>query len=195
MTDDERSKWDDRYEKLLSDDSSPEDALQPHSSLVSLRPFLPDSGRLIDAGGGFGRNAIWAAKQGFHVTLADISRHAIELAERNAVATGVELTGWCVDFDDAEPNSRWDVLLSINFLHRRLYTQPDLWLEPGGIFVLIQPTYENLLRHERPSRRYLTSIEEMEYCFRDHEVLHLDAGWKPNGQHLLELVARISSAS
>lgn len=50
---------------------------------------LPDGGRVLDAGGGAGRYAVWLAERGYEVTLLDLSRKQVEIAEAKAAKHGV----------------------------------------------------------------------------------------------------------
>ena len=47
-----------------------------------LRKYLPKSGKLLDAGGGPGRYAFELARQGYDVTLLDLSEGCIRLAKQ-----------------------------------------------------------------------------------------------------------------
>lgn len=50
---------------------------------------LPDSGRVLDAGGGAGRYAVWLARRGHDVTLLDASGRQVELAREKAAERGL----------------------------------------------------------------------------------------------------------
>jgi 2-polyprenyl-3-methyl-5-hydroxy-6-metoxy-1,4-benzoquinol methylase len=50
---------------------------------------LPDSGRVLDAGGGAGRYSVELAQQGYEVTLVDRSSRQVELAREKAAEHGV----------------------------------------------------------------------------------------------------------
>jgi SAM-dependent methyltransferase len=50
---------------------------------------LPESGRVLDAGGGAGRYAVWLADQGYDVDLVDPSERQVELATGKASERGV----------------------------------------------------------------------------------------------------------
>lgn len=183
----ERERWDKRYQSQIAGPTL------PHPALDKLRWALPDSGRFLDAGGGTGRNSIWAAEQGFEVTLADVSKFGIDLANNNAKAAEVKIQSWCVDLDLAEPSQRWDVVLCANFLQPALLDNLSRWLEKRGTFVMLHPTIENLTRHEKPSRRYLITPEEVVTRLPPHELLHFDADWRADGRHEMELVCRLVS--
>lgn len=50
-----------------------------------LDTHLPDSGRILDAGGGAGRYALWLAEQGYNVTVLDLSYRQVEIARQKAI--------------------------------------------------------------------------------------------------------------
>jgi S-adenosylmethionine-dependent methyltransferase len=63
-------------------------------TLRALHEHLPPPpARLLDVGGGPGRYAIELARQGYEVTLLDLSEVALELARSQAREAGVELAG------------------------------------------------------------------------------------------------------
>ncbi len=58
----------------------------------ALGDSLPSApARILDAGGGPGRYAIWLAQQGYSVTLLDLSRQNLALAELKSAEAGVAL--------------------------------------------------------------------------------------------------------
>jgi len=68
----------------------------------------------LDAGGGPGRYAIELARQGYDVTLVDLSRGCLDLAREKAAEAGVELTGYvhgnALDLS-AFPSTAYDAVL------------------------------------------------------------------------------------
>ncbi|WP_415379784.1 class I SAM-dependent methyltransferase [Halosimplex sp. TS25] len=54
--------------------------LEWEGSVDQLEDGLPESGRVLDVGGGAGRYAVWLAERGYHVTLVDPSAGQRELA-------------------------------------------------------------------------------------------------------------------
>jgi ubiquinone/menaquinone biosynthesis C-methylase UbiE len=65
--------------------------VEPDDFVVNLVPHLAEMGasRILDAGCGAGRNAIFLAKQGFHVVGLDISSTALKLAQERANEIGL----------------------------------------------------------------------------------------------------------
>ena len=78
----DRRTWDARYR-------AHEPGLrQPSSSLLAVADLMPLGGRALDVAGGTGRHALWLARRGLDVTLADLSGVALELARREAARAG-----------------------------------------------------------------------------------------------------------
>lgn len=77
--------WDQRYagsERMWSG--------RPNGALVAEVAALPP-GRAVDVGCGEGADAVWLARQGWQVTALDVSRVALERAERHARQAGVHV--------------------------------------------------------------------------------------------------------
>jgi len=187
MTESDRAKWNAKYGEKGAD---PPDT-PPHPFLLELDPMLPGSGRALDVAGGAGRNAIWLARRGLDVTLADISDVARVLAGARAAELGVALRTLAVDLDsDPLPTGPWDLVVSFNYLWRLLFQWSARHLANGGVFVYVQPTMRNLERNAHPSARYLLADGELpsllDPCL---EILRYREGWF-DGRHEARLCAR-----
>ena len=94
MPADDRERWNARYRD--------EDAIaDPSPFLSALDALLPRRGRALDVAGGSGRNALWLARRGLDVTLADVSDVALERAVREARLRGLALETLQVDLEAA----------------------------------------------------------------------------------------------
>lgn len=63
--------------------------LEFKETTTALDTHLPESGHILDAGGGIGRYTLWYAERGYEVTLLDISRQQVSLARSKAAERGV----------------------------------------------------------------------------------------------------------
>jgi tellurite methyltransferase len=93
-----RERWNERYRAGEHTWTDPDPLLLPlYEEFIA--PLFPQYGprprRGLDLAGGAGRHAIWMAKQGWQMTLTDISDEATTLARQNAQAAGVELQTVC----------------------------------------------------------------------------------------------------
>lgn len=128
--------WDERY-------AAPGYAYgtEPNDFLREVVTRLPP-GRALSLAEGEGRNGVFLATRGFHVTAVDSSAVGLAKARTLAAERGVTLHTVQADLTEysIEPDA-WEVIVSI-FCHlprparARLYRQAALGLKPGGAFLL-----------------------------------------------------------
>ena len=181
----DRQKWDAKY-------AAQEDVQRdPSAVLRALAPLLPKGGRALDVAGGAGRNAIWLAQQGLDVTIADVSPRGLEIAVDRAREAGVSIAPLSTDLEDAPfPAGPWDLILSVCYLWRPLYSIYPLVLSRGGSLVVIQPTMKNLERHAKPPAGFLLNDGELPGLLSGLDIVHYQEGWLADGRHDAEVVAR-----
>ena len=186
MSKGEREHWNHRYatEGVRTTD--------PAAFLVEIAEYLPVASKILDVGGGSGRNAVWLARHGHRVTIADISTAGLELAEEAAKAAGVEVATILMDFDaDPFPRGPWDVIVDFHFIKRHLFPAFYTALRPGGLLVFCRATLRNLERNERPPRPYLLQTGEGWDLLEDFELLIAREGWSIEGRHEFEALAQV----
>lgn len=114
---------------------------EPNDFLRAEVARLPP-GDVLCIGDGEGRNSVWLAQQGRHVTAVDASSVGLAKASALAQARGVPLTTVHADlavFDFGE--ARWDAVVSIfchlpSALRRSVYARAQRGLRPGGVVLL-----------------------------------------------------------
>ena len=155
--------WDERY-------SSAEYAYgtEPNDFLRAVAPRLP-VGNTLCLGEGEGRNAVFLAGLGHHVTALDASAVGLEKARNLADARGVSLRTLHVDLSQytIEPNA-WDVIVSV-FCHlppelrSRVHEGVVAGLRPGGKFVLeaYTPGQLSLNTGGPPSAEMMMDLESL----------------------------------
>jgi len=180
----DREKWDARY-------SEREAPSAPSSFLTGLDALLPRHGRALDVAGGSGRHALWLARRGLTVTLADVSEVALGQASRAAREEGLSLSAVQVDLEAAPlPEGPWDVIVCTYFLYRPLFAAFPAALAPGGWLAVAHATRKNLERNPRPGSAYVLEEHELETLVRGLEIIQLAEGWFEEGRHEARLVAR-----
>lgn len=93
-------------------------ARHPNPIIVELLSGLP-AGRALELGVGEGRNALWLARRGWHVTAVDFSQIALERTRRLAEAEGLPIDCVPADIRAFEVPARgFDLVL-------QAYVQPD----------------------------------------------------------------------
>jgi tellurite methyltransferase len=189
MSQDDRQRWNARYREQVPGHG-------PSAFLCSLAERLPTSGRALDVAGGPGQDALWLARHGLDVTLADVSDVALARAAEAARAAGVSLHLQQLDVQcEPLPPGPFDVVVCLNFLWRPLFAAFPAVLAPGGWLVFAQPTRSNLLRHPHPSARFLLEDGELPSLVHGLEVVTYTEGWTEEGRHEARLVARRPSGA
>lgn len=180
-------KWDAKY-------NHPADVpTEPSATLVQLADWLPREGNGLDVAGGAGRNAIWFARRGLSMTVADVSPAGLRLAKQRAEEAGASLETKCCDLDNEAnfPPGPWDLIVVVCYQCRHLLAAMHRELASGGTLAVVQPTIRNLERHSRPSVQYLFEEREL---FRLTEplfdIVHYQEDWSADGRHDAVLVAR-----
>ena len=159
--------------------------------MSALDPVLPRLGRALDVAGGSGRHALWLARRGLDVTIADISEVALEAALRAARREALALTAVQVDLEAAPlPAGPWDLILCTYFLQRPLFARFAAALAPGGFLVAAHATRSNLLRNSRPGPDFLLEDGELPALVSGLEVIRSEEGWLESGRHEARIVAR-----
>jgi SAM-dependent methyltransferase len=149
----DRLKWNQKYRQ--------KDYPSEPSGIVKDFFGLARGKAALDIAAGTGRNALFLAGLGFTVDAVDISDAALALLSgcHRAVRT------ICADLDTFDlPVKRYDLILNILFLNRRLFPQICEGLKPGGLLI-----FETLL--EQPGRDE-PSGHRRDYFLRENELLH-----------------------
>ncbi|QES45464.1 SAM-dependent methyltransferase [Streptomyces venezuelae] len=106
-------------------------------------PLLP--GTALDLGCGAGGDALWLARQGWHVTAVDISGTAVERLRERARHAGVaeRITAQRHDLAGGFPTGRFD-LVSAQYFHTpfpllrtHVLRAAALALRPGGLLLIV----------------------------------------------------------
>lgn len=139
-----KSFWDERYaSKEYIYGKTPNNFFKAQLDLI------PNRGSILLPCEGEGRNAIYAAKNGWEVSAFDFSeegqKKALNLAQINAVTIEYKVCG----FTEFYPTKKFDVIAllyaHINAADRKLYHQKCVqWLNPGGTIILEGFTKEQL---------------------------------------------------
>jgi SAM-dependent methyltransferase len=180
----DRERWNARYAEEV-------EPRPPSAFLLSLDALLPRRGRALDVAGGPGRNALWLARGGLEVTLADVSDVALERAARAAAAEGLPLATVRLDLEEGPPPAGpWDLVVCTYFLHRPLLAALPATLAPGGLLVVAHATRTNLTRHPRPGPDHVLEDGELPRLVRGLELVRAEEGWLEAGRHEARIVAR-----
>ena len=120
----DRIKWNEKYRRQGYPDT-PVDVIKEFCGLAPGR-------RALDLAAGTGRHALFLAEQGFQVDAVDISDEGLgRFAGRHP---GVRVI--CADLDRFDiPRDRYDLIVDVLYLNRRLFPQIREGLVPGGVLI------------------------------------------------------------
>jgi len=135
VSSDERERWNQKYRE------SPGSWIEPDPFLARafaqfIQPSFPAGGSALDLAGGAGRHAIWLARQGWEVTLIDISETGVEQARQKAGPLASHIHFAIDDLTHfTASQTRFDVLMAFFYLERRIFSEIFKAIRPGGLLV------------------------------------------------------------
>jgi SAM-dependent methyltransferase len=181
----DRDKWNARYREAGASQR------EPSLVVLAVADLLPARGRALDVAGGAGRHAVWLARRGLSVTLADVSDVGLARARAAAEAASVAIDTVAVDLEEQPfPAGPWDLVVCFHYLHRPLFASFASSLAPGGTLLAVQPTLANLERHPKPGAAYLLAEDELRGLVSPLSIVRYDEGWLEEGRHEARVVAR-----
>jgi SAM-dependent methyltransferase len=149
----DRTRWNAKYRE----------GGMPSEPAAIVREFcgLAPGRAALDLAAGNGRNALFLAGRGFRVDAVDISDAGLELF--GAGRRGIRRI--CADLDTFDlARGRYDLILNILYLNRRLFPQIIEGLKPGGVLI-----FESLLE---TAGRADKGQGRRDYTLRPNELLH-----------------------
>lgn len=168
--------WDERYrEKGFAYGREPNDFLR---DMVDRLPV----GNTLCLAEGEGRNAVFLARRGHHVTAVDLSIVGLEKANRLAAEHQVSIETIHSNLEDFKiAHNSWDAIISI-FAHlptplrRRLHREVVAGLRPGGIFLLeaYRPEQFKYRTGGPPVEELMMTLESLEDELAGLEWLHAE---------------------
>ncbi|MFP5230517.1 MAG: class I SAM-dependent methyltransferase [Acidobacteriota bacterium] len=126
-------------------------------------------GRALDLCGGAGRHALWLARHGWKVTLADVSDEGLAIASKRATAADVELT---TRREPAHETLAWaamaqpfDLIVVVWCLLREDFPAIPSALAPGGTLLYKTYTADHVRFTEGHSLRFALHPDELPTAF------------------------------
>ncbi len=166
--------WNERYasaDRLFS--------AKPDETLEQLAAALPP-GRALDLGAGEGRNSLWLAGQGWHVTAVDLSDVALSRLAGQAAAQALDITTEVADMNEfLARGERFDLLVLAN-LHpgpaarAELFSRSAAAVAPGGHLFLVGHHVDSLGKAGPPSAERLYTEDVLKEAFPGLELLRLE---------------------
>ena len=155
----DRTKWNEKYRE----DHYPAEVAGVVKDFYGMAP-----GKMaLDIAAGNGRHAIYLARKGFSVDAVDISEVGLgEFAGQHPNIRAI-----CADLDHFDiPAGRYDLILNVKFLNRRLFPYILEGLKPGGVVI-----FHTLLKQDAVQG---TSKHCGDYLLRPNELLHAFIGMR-----------------
>jgi 2-polyprenyl-3-methyl-5-hydroxy-6-metoxy-1,4-benzoquinol methylase len=155
---------------------------EPNAFFKACLDRLPAAGRLLLPGEGEGRNAVYAARQGWKVDAFDFSAAGREKALRLAERYGVHIDYEVADYESAriEPGAYDAVALIFTHTHesirRTVHRRLASALKPGGHLFLEAYTQEQIAYGTGgpPNAKLLYALEDLREDFSDLEIVELE---------------------
>lgn len=117
----------------------------PSSMCYEVMRLLPPTRplKLLDAGCGEGKDAVFFARNGYEVTAFDLSPAGVEKGRRLAETCGVRANFFCADILSFRPEEEYDIIFSSGVLHyipqplrTDIFRNWQACTAPGGIHAL-----------------------------------------------------------
>lgn len=148
----DKKRWNDRYlENPMPQTVSP--LLEKYIGHVKI-------GEALDVACGTGRNTHYLADLGFYIDAIDISDYALERVKKSSTINKIETD---LDKYNITPN-KYDLIVNINYLNRRLVSQMKDALKVGGVVV-----FETFIVAHGDFNLPTTNLD---YLLRKNELLH-----------------------
>ena len=157
---DDRARWDAKHRAdAHSAPADPDPWIA--SVLESMLEDRPAPGRALDLACGRGRHALVLARRGFAVEGWDVSPVALRLLRDAARREGLEVATRLVDLARGLPQDapRFDLVLVVRFLDRKLYPELHRLIAPGGELLLT--TFTRDWPKASPSARFRLARGEL----------------------------------
>ena len=169
----DRQKWNEKHQSQR----------YPNAPAVIVKNYakLANGTKALDIAAGNGRNALFLANLGFVVEAVDISDTGLNLF----VGKHPCIHQICADLDYFDiPAARYDLIVNIKYLNRRLFPHICEGLAPGGVLI-----FQTFLDSTDPDRKmpgcrdYLLRENELLHAFLPLKIVHYaEAEEKENGE-------------
>ena len=178
-SDNERERWNQKYREASGTETwTVPDPFLARAFSEYILPLFPRGGSALDLAGGAGRHAIWLAKQGWEVTLIDVSNAGVEQARHNAgpLASHIHFIVDDLARFKAAPTqfeAGFEVVMVFFYLERKIFSEIVKAVRPGGLLVYKSVTLAQLKLPGGPKDpAYLLQPGELVRLADGLQVLH-----------------------
>lgn len=152
----DKKRWNEKHKENIIE-------VEP-SSIIKNYVNLARVGVALDIACGSGRNTHFLADAGFSIDAVDISDYALSKIKNSAMITKIETD---LDKYNLAPN-KYDLVVNINYLNRRLIPQIKDSLKSGGVLI-----FESFMVAYGDFNLPTTNVEHL---LRKNELLHSFVG-------------------
>jgi SAM-dependent methyltransferase len=171
--------WDERFRQAGHGEA------QPDAFLVRCADAWDQAAirQAADIACGAGRNAVFLAKAGFHVTAVDHSAEALRLTRERCLPHAIETRQIDLESPDADLGEKaFDLVCVFRFLHRPLFPALRRSVRPGGLLIYQTYTTDQLTFEGGPRNpRFLLEPGELPREFASWRVLRYEEEWRGRG--------------
>lgn len=161
----DKTRWNEKYRtKPMPGDPTP--LLTKYAGLAETK------GRALDIACGTGRHTAWLAEAGFGVDAVDLSDVALAQIDPHPGIVKIEHD---LDTFKIAPG-RYDLIVNINFLDRRLFPAIRSGLKPGGILIFetFTETPSGAAYHQPSDPLFLLQKNELLHAFIGLEIVYYE---------------------
>ena len=167
------------WEKAYQDKDAIAFSSEPNITIKEFENLFCKHSRILDVGCGEGQNAIYLAKQGYHVDAFDLSEHGIAKVNDRCEVSGVKLNAFIADLTEYEFEHNYDAIMSFGTLHfvckndwKKFINEAKKHINDGGIHIIqlftdVVPASEDIA----PFAIGLAKDEEIKELYDDWEIL------------------------
>jgi SAM-dependent methyltransferase len=168
MTADDQTRWDRQH----ADCDGAIAVSQFLQEIIDGNHWKIAPGKALDVACGKGRNALFLASRGYHVTAIDISPVGLKQGRKRADENSLDIVWQQADLEHAQfTPAEYDLIVNFNYLQRSLIPQIKNALKSGGHVI-----FETYLIDQREighpkNPEYLLSHNELLAYFHDFRIL------------------------
>ena len=148
------------------------DKPMPHYVSPTLEKYIKEAnvGRALDVACGTGRNTYFLADIGFIVDAVDLSDYALSCIREDAKINKQE-----VDLDIYNIEEKYDLIININYLNRRLMPQMLVSLKEGGVVIFETfITAHDVAEKGSMNPDFLLNTNELLRSFLDLDIIYYE---------------------
>lgn len=202
-----KEKLRDQYDSLYTAQDDVFGGGQPVEAVCQIKNYI-DSGRVLDIGGGEGRNALYLAERGFRVSVNDLSKVGLDKIKLIAKEKGFTIDTHVADVTEDKIKDDYEVILLTFVLHHmdkleavKVIKEAQKHTVIGGINVI--ETFVNkggLYERNKVTGRFYPCQKEIEELYKDWDIKELsikeimtmarNKEGKPMKNHAVSLLAQ-----